>query len=142
MINYIILFGIVISLINSLARADYSLPIFIFSYIMWEYEKVQQLYYGQFRLRIIYMIFFSFFVDGIYLIIWVTIYSHIEYVKDGLDQFFKLDVTYTTIALMITKFIIVIGATVKEESVKKSMTPVAVKDSIMTFISLQNNKDD
>ena len=43
---------------------------------------------------------------------------------------------------MITKFIIVVGATVKEESVKQSMTPVAVKDSIMTFISLSNNKDD
>jgi len=32
--------GIIGSIITSLGRADYNLPLFLFSYMLWEFEKV------------------------------------------------------------------------------------------------------
>lgn len=40
-ITKILIVGIIGSIITCLGRADYNLPLFLFSYMLWEFEKVR-----------------------------------------------------------------------------------------------------
>ncbi|CAD8091764.1 unnamed protein product [Paramecium primaurelia] len=41
LVQKVLIFGILSSLISSFGRADYNLPLFIFAIFLWEFEKVQ-----------------------------------------------------------------------------------------------------
>ncbi|CAD8110572.1 unnamed protein product [Paramecium sonneborni] len=134
LVQKVLIFGILTSLISSFGRADYNLPLFIFAAFLWEFQK--------FHTRIIYILFFSFIIDFVYAIYWHNSWSRFKILETKIDSILHLIVIITAMINMIVKIVVMLLSAVNDNEVKRNLFPGAIKDNLINFITFKNTGDD
>ncbi|CAD8105915.1 unnamed protein product [Paramecium sonneborni] len=134
LVQKVLIFGIMTSLISSFGRADYNLPLFIFAAFLWEFQK--------FHTRIIYLLLFSFIIDFVYALYWHMSWSRFKILDTKIDSILHSTVIITAMINMIVKIAVIVLSAVNNNEVKHNLFPGAIKDNLINFITFQNTGDD
>ncbi|KAL4504463.1 hypothetical protein ABPG72_009909 [Tetrahymena utriculariae] len=129
--NILFLAGTVLAAINCFARADYNLPVFLVSYLLWEqdYGKEQTQ-----RARILYLIMFCTFVDLFYIIYWGSSISVFAKDLEWLNSVYVFTIIMTAI-LMVLKFIILFRATQSDQILQEKVSVQGITSSLSAFFA-------
>ncbi|KAL4456183.1 hypothetical protein ABPG74_014144 [Tetrahymena malaccensis] len=129
--NVLFLTGIVLAAINCFARADYNLPVFLVSYLLWEqdYGKEQTQ-----RARILYLMMFCTFVDFFYIIYWGSSISVFTKDLEWLNSVYVFTIIMTAI-LMVIKFIILVRATQNDPILQEKVSVQGITNSLSAFFT-------
>ncbi|CAD8189741.1 unnamed protein product [Paramecium pentaurelia] len=134
LVQKVLIFGILSSLISSFGRADYNLPLFIFAIFLWEFEK--------FHTRIIYLLLFSFIIDFVYALYWHNQWSRFKILETKIDSLLHSIVILTAMLNMIIKIVVILYSVGNNNEVKHNLFPGAIKDNLINFITFKNTGDD
>ncbi|EAR96406.3 transmembrane protein, putative (macronuclear) [Tetrahymena thermophila SB210] len=129
--NVLFLTGTVLAAINCFARADYNLPVFLVSYLLWEQD------YGREqtqRARILYLLMFCTFVDFFYIIYWGSSISVFTKDLEWLNSVYVFTIIMTAI-LMVIKFVILFRATQTDQTLQEKVSVQGITNSLSAFFA-------